>query len=373
MDNLIIIIDVAEPASIASSGHLLVELPVLVLEVVLRSIGQLVVVVHVYGAIDFLVIDVRGNMPKRILLVNIFLAPVVVVAYVRLVHVGPLGGQHLILTGVGCRGLVSSHCSLLLCVRAKHCIFVLLLEGDVRGGISWWAIVEESHDLFLAEEDFNYSLSLFLIKLQLTTAGSIDLMTRNIGRRVNVIQGRQIKFGALPLRLVLLLRLLHLLLFLFKHLINCFLQVVLQLGFRGQFSLELDARALVLLSDIIDHLLQLVNDPLVPLSHLFLRFCLFLRVINQWISRSCLVWHRWQAIGAYIIRLGSTCKLHLAAHFNKLVLALLGRIGSITSLINILYKRLYINRLFIQLLLLNNLPELCHLLLQFRILLFLHD
>lgn len=92
VDDLIVIIDVAEAACVTIAWHLLIELTVLVLEVVLGSFWQLVVVVHVDGTVDFLVIDMRGNMPERILLVNILLAWVVVVTHVRVMNVSPLGG-----------------------------------------------------------------------------------------------------------------------------------------------------------------------------------------------------------------------------------------------------------------------------------------
>lgn len=107
-----------------------------------------------------------------------------------------------------------------------------------------------------------------------------------------MIQRSQIKLGTLLLCLILLLCLLQLLLFLLKNLIHSLLQVVLQFSFRGQFSFKLGSCALVLLSDIIDHLLQLIYNPFIPLCHLLLCLGLFLRMIYEWIGGRSLVWHR---------------------------------------------------------------------------------
>lgn len=227
-------------------------------EVVLRPLRQVVFLihlVHVHASID--------------VLVDVLLARIIVVASAgALIHVGPLGRQHLLLV-VRHGRVVSGHGVLLLVERAHQGLLVLLLEGH-RGGVGRWPVVEESDDFLLSEQDFDHALALLLIQEEVTAAGSVDLVAGDIRGRVNVFQGRQVELRPLAPGSVLFLLFLQLLLFL-VHFVYGLLKIILELGLRLDLALVLQSCLLALPADVVHHFVELIDDSFVP--HLLLFFC----------------------------------------------------------------------------------------------------
>lgn len=181
-------------------------------------------------------------------------------------------------------------------------------------------------------------------------------MARDIWSRINMLQGRQVEPRPLALGLVLFLLFLLLLLF-FVHFVNCFLQVVLQLGLRLDFALKLQSSVLVLPAHILDHLLELIDHSHVPLVLLILRFHLLRSLVDERIT--ALAGSRWRKTRRSIpIR---WCALHAPALGVLLAALLLFALLVRFHLVSILNKCLDVNLLFVLLLLFDYVLEVLHL------------
>lgn len=123
---------------------------------------------------------------------------------------------------------------------------MLLLKAKIRADLRQRAIVKQCHDLLLPKHYLDDALPLLLIELHLTATRTLDLMTRNVRRRINVAHRSQVELCTLLFVLILLRRLLHLLLLVSEYFLDGLFEVVFKLSFGGEFALELHEVELVL-------------------------------------------------------------------------------------------------------------------------------
>ena len=125
-------------------------------------------------------------------------------------------------------------------------------------------IVEQGDDLLLTQEDLHDALTFLLIQQQIRAILIVGVARTQVRRRIDMIERRDVELGRLLALSVLGLGVFGKLpLLLLVDLVNSLLEIVLELGLRRELTFELGPGCLVLTSDVVNHLLQLINDTLV--------------------------------------------------------------------------------------------------------------